>query len=126
MKKIDEERYIDIGTKAILKQFDKYDRLQVQVSSEEEAKDLSRAVIKSICSKFSPQPPAINWPEEMKHKDNCPLILGNLCDCKLPFYTKVCPSHGNYSCTCGTDEHNTCLSACKEAVKRAGDTRIRS
>lgn len=64
-----------------------------------------------------------NWPQPKEHTGNCPLILGNLCKCKLPNHTKICPEHGNYACICGADQANAMLDACKKSLD--GNTGIK-
>ena len=56
-----------------------------------------------ICSKLSPKPPAINWPE---HKDESKHF-------KYPTRLQMTNQGFDYG-------FNACLSACKEAVKQAG------
>ena len=55
-----------------------------------------------ICSKLSPKPPAINWPEKLN--DECTGHEDGICNCDFGY----------------VNGWNACLSACKEAVKQAG------
>ena len=54
------------------------------------------------CSKLSPKPPAINWPEKLN--DECTGHEDGICNCDFGY----------------VNGWNACLSACKEAVKQAG------